>query len=316
MGWFKNLFGGSRPASSVSSTPNNEIEIDSYGGRVVSVPELDMMGQLSTSPNGKYKLLWRDRGWNGNEADPFGRYVLLNDGKIVVDARMDRPQDGKVADDGTFILNDWGQRNDLAGTFHAFSADGREILCRSYSANLLNNGLSENGQLAVCQTCNAPNSPDSSILSVFELGAGKIIAEWTAESGWADNYEFADGDKVRMLRKGKLPLHYSLTGNFLSRDIWLKDEVSGGNLYVIRKALAEVNDSSAVTVQILRDGIQTAISKADNRSLADALRLLGEIEEAAGNPKTALEAYDKALSENPKIGVARKAAALRKSLAN
>lgn len=52
-----------------------------------------------------------------------GRYLLIDDDRLVVDARMQRPQDGKVADDGTFILNDWGDSDALSGTFYAFRSD-------------------------------------------------------------------------------------------------------------------------------------------------------------------------------------------------
>src|SRR3546814_4600282 len=92
---------------------------------------------------------------------------------------MERPNDGKVADDGTFILNDWGSRDALAGTFMAFARDGRPILKRDYAANRLNNGLSPDGGLAVCQTANAPGSPDSSLLTVFDLTEARIRSEET-----------------------------------------------------------------------------------------------------------------------------------------
>lgn len=77
--------------------------------------------------------------------------------------------------------------------------------------------------------------------------------------------------------------------------------------------LKEGEASTGQTIDMLRDGAQTAISSGDDRFLADALRLLGEIEEAAENPDAAFHAYDKALQANPKIGVTRRAAALRKS---
>src|SRR3546814_6068768 len=79
--------------------------------------------------------------------DVGGRYVLLDGAELLVDGAMERPNDGKVADDGTFILNDWGSRDALAGTFMAFARDGRPILKRDYAANILNNGLSPAGGL-------------------------------------------------------------------------------------------------------------------------------------------------------------------------
>lgn len=331
MSWLRRLLGSAEPAPAapppaVAETPgassraggksaaarHRRVMIDSYGGRIVSVPELDMIGLRLISRDRRFTLLWRDRYWA--DGRPIkGRYVLLDDDALVVDARMERPQEGKVADDGTFILNDSGDSQQLSGTFHAFRSDGSIILSRSYSANLLNNGLSDDGRLAVCQTANAPGSPDSSVLSVFDLVAGEEIETWTAESGWASSYEFpAGGDRIRMIRHDRVSLDYSLRGEFIDRRVWLKDEVSRGTLYAIRKALADGEAATGLSLGDLRAGVRVDIAGEDQRFVADAWRLLGEIEEAAGDPAAALEAYDRALAVNPKVGVAKRAAALRK----
>lgn len=321
MSWLKRLLGGGETrqvdegdaVAAPAAVARRRVRIPAHGRGVVSVPELDFVGQRAVSPNRRFTLLWSDRHW----IDGFlvrGRYFLVDGDAVVADGAMERPQDGKVADDGTFILNDWGSSDALSGTFRAFRADGSEIVSRRYSANLLNNGLSRDGRLAVCQTCNAPGSPDSSILSVFDLSAGAEVASWTAESGWASGYEFPEGgDRIRMVRRDRPSLDYSLAGEFLDRRLWLRDEVERGTLYVIRKALAEGEAATGLSVDDLRAGIVTALAAEDDRFRAEEWRLLGEIEEAAGQPATALEAYERALSLNPKVGVAKRAASLRKS---
>src|SRR3546814_14570123 len=128
----------------------------------------------------------------------------------------------------------------------AFARDGRPILKRDYAANLLNNGLSPDGGLAVCQTANAPGSPDSSILTVFDLTEERIRATWRAESGWASSYAFPSNNIVRMLRGDRISLDYSLDGEFLDRKVWLKDEVGRGTLHVIRSALADRSEERRV----------------------------------------------------------------------
>jgi tetratricopeptide (TPR) repeat protein len=270
------------------------------------------VGHRAASPNRRFTLLWSDRYWlEGSLVG--GRYFLVERDVVAAAGSMERPQDGKVADDGTFILNDWGASDDLSGTFHAFRADGSEILSRRFSANLLNNGLSRDGRLAVCQTCNAPGSPDSSILALFDRERRAEVASWVPESGWAKGYEFPGGERIRMLRGDRQPLDYSLAGEFLDRRLWLKDEVRRGTLYVIRKALAEGEAATGLPMDALRAGVARAIADEDQRFVADAWRLLGEIEEAAGDAAAALEAYEQALAINPKIGVAKKAASLRKA---
>ena len=319
MSWLKRLFAGEAPrkAAALAGVPAVEgeaarVSIASHGRRVVSVPELDLVGERATSANGRFTLLWRDRYWADGEL-ATGRYLLIDGDAVIVDERMERPQHGKVADDGTFILNDWGDSDALSGTFHAYRGVGSPIVSRLYSANLLNNGLSPDGRLAVCQTCNAPASPDSSILTVFDLAGGTVLATWTGESGWANGYEFPEGgDRVRMVRGERPSLDYSLAGEFLDRRLWLKDEVRRGTLHVIRKALGEGEATTGVSSDDLRSGVRRALADGDARFEAEAWRLLGEIEESAGNASAALKAYGRALAANPRVGIAKRAAALRK----
>lgn len=323
MSWLKRLFGNSANSPTNPTTPSpvttpvlgTRVSIENTGSLIITVPELDMIGQCISSPNKRYTMVWQDRGWNHDRSDPRGRYVLLDDGVVVVDGRMDRPQHGKVANDGTFILNDWHLSSALSGTFYAFKPDGTLILRRDYTANLYNNGLSNDGALAVCQTANSPGSPDSSILTVFDLAAGASIASWRAEFGWADSYEFPDGGtRIRMLRRDRQALHYTLDGQFPDRQLWLQDEVRHGNVYMIRQALGEGEAATGLSLDHLRAGIKQALAGDDQRYVADTWRLLGEIEESVGDIAAAVKAYDKALTANPKIGISRKTAALRKTL--
>jgi hypothetical protein len=300
------------------STPvqpqQGRLAIERHGEHIVSVRDIDFIGQCAQSPDGRFTLLWRDR-YFLNDKLQGGRYVLIDNGRLVLDEAMARPQDGKVAIGGVFILNDCGSSEELAGTFHAFAPDGCEILARHFIANLFNNGLSDDGRLAVSQTCNAPGSPDSSVLCVFDLVAGQEAASWSPQSGWADAYEFpAGGDRVRMLRRDRAPIDYSLQGDFIDRSKWYREEVARGTFYVIRDALKEGEAVTGLNFDDLRRGANMAIDYPDDRFKADSMRLLGEIEEQAGDDRAALAAYQRALAINPKVGVAKRAAALARTL--
>jgi hypothetical protein len=112
---------------------------------------------------------------------------------------MPRPNDGRVTNNGTFILNDWGAAQILAGTFAAFAPDGTVIFERPFQANLYNNGLSEDGRLAACQTANAPHY-DGGCLFVFDLETRRQIGAFTPESGWAKGFTFSpDGSRLAMM---------------------------------------------------------------------------------------------------------------------
>lgn len=304
----------------IAATPDGDgtearhVTIKRYGDHIVGVPQIDFMGQCDISPNGRFTLLWSDRSYLNDDL-VGGRYVLVDGDEVVINAAMARPQDGKVTDNGVFILNDWGGSEDLAGTFHAFAADGRPLVTRSFAANLLNNGLSPDGRLAVSQTCNAPNSPDSSVLCVFDLVAGEEIGCWSPQSGWAGGYEFpAGGERIRMLRRDREPIDYSLKGDFIDQRKWFAEEVRLGTLNVIKEALRAGEEITGLTLEELRQGAGVAIADEDTRFRAGAFRLLGEIEEQAGDPAAALAAYREALEINPKVGVAKRAAALTKSV--
>ena len=56
-----------------------------------------------------------------------------------------------------------------------------------------------------------------SVLCTFDLVAGSEIACWQPETGWANDYEFPGGDRIRMIRRDGVPVDYSLGGEFIDR---------------------------------------------------------------------------------------------------
>ena len=141
----------------------------------------------------------------------------------------DRPNDGKVAENGRFILNDCSNSGELSGTFYAFEPDGTDILTRTFSANLNNNGLAPGGGMAVCQTCNAPNSPDSSILAVFDLETARELYAWHPRSGWSSSYALpAGGKEIALSYSRGGTYHYELEGAFLEEARWTSEQLPEG----------------------------------------------------------------------------------------
>src|SRR3546814_5184832 len=135
MSIFRKIFGRPNHVAVGNARTKVGLVVETFGGSIVSIPQIDSMGQTATSPNGRYRLVWRDRTTICCE-DVGGRYVLLDGAELLVDGAMERPNDGKVADDGTFILNDWGSRDALAGTFMARSEErrvGKECVSTSHS---------------------------------------------------------------------------------------------------------------------------------------------------------------------------------------
>ncbi|MBX9822113.1 tetratricopeptide repeat protein [Afipia birgiae] len=311
MGLWGRLFGKHKQTSVASDIADNDI---GFGDEFIQIPSRDFFGESSRSPNGRFTIAWTDGGPNQSRR---GRYIFLDRGKVVFEGSMPRPNDGKVADNGVFILNDWGAVEALSGTLAAFRPDGKPIIARKLKANLFNNGLSADGRWAICQTANAP-SEDGGRLFVFDLAAGIQISSWQAASGWADQYVFsADGQIIFLEYRDRGSFAYGIDGTFLDRTKWLAAGLQRGDLAIIEELLCETkNLPSRELTDLLLPAINLALAakqNADAKSQARAHRLSGTCLEAMGNISKALTAYERALSLDEKVGVKRKVDQLRKS---
>lgn len=322
------LFGrhpaASAPAQTRAPAPvdsENDFDFDAFGDRFVQIRSIDFFGQYSRSPDGAYLLAWRD----GNDAGTHGghrsvgpgRFYLFRGQTLVAKGRAERPNDGKVANDGSFILNDWKFGDGLKGTFFAYRADGSLILKRDFAANLYNNGIATDGRMAACQTCNAP-APDGSVLATFDLRSGTEIAAWVPDSGWASDYSFPAGDAtIRLHYRDDEAFDFSLDGHFIERQRWISTQSRSGNIYVLHNLLREQDGAIAPELAAtILDGVQSALAspKFDEAQRPLALKVRGLCQESRGELDEALASYEAAIGLDPKIGLKRKAANLRRML--
>ncbi len=289
--------------------------------RIVHIPELNFIGHQVRSANGRFILLWRD----GNDAGTvggarqsgLGRYYLVDGDLVVAEGRVERPNDGRVANNGTFTLNDWRFTSELCGMFLAFRADGSPIIARTFAANIFDSGLSDDGRYAVCQACNAPNSEDSSRLVIFDLETGIETGSCVPESGWAARYEFpADRPVVRLLYLKGEGFDYCLDGAFLDRDAWVEASLAKGDVYLVQKLFRATGGAPspelAKRLLISLDGFLINAGDLEPHTRALALKLKGACCEILEEFPKALRSYDAALALDPKIGVKRRAEQLRK----
>jgi hypothetical protein len=273
------------------------------------------------SPDGRFLLAWRSPTASIDEAgvklvEP-GHYLLYEGADLRAEGRLDRPDDGKVANTGRFVFNDRGNFGELSGTFHAFDADGTAILRRAFSANLSNNGLSDDGRLAVCQACNAPGSPDSSMLIVFDLDQGSELHSWDPRSGWADSYAFsAGGEEVALSYYRGGTYRYTLDGVFLDEPRWISDQLREGSVWIAKEQLLSHGD--ALPASLAADMITGFEARLRNEILADrdkahVLRLLGECRETQGDAALAMGLYEEAITLDPKVGLKRRVEQMRRA---
>lgn len=308
-----------QPTRGTSAALNIQADFLSYSAR-------KFYGPCSKSSNGQYVLAWCDANESGmqggHRSKGHGQYLLFEDGRVIAEGKMARPNDGKVADNGTFILNDWGFGDGLKGTFCAFDKSGQPLIARKFKANLYNNGLSPDARFAVCQTCNA-DSTDGATLAIFDLTKRAESTSWSPESGWADFYQFGPDVDTLCLGYRKFGcFRYSLAGEFLDRDAWQNAWLTKGD-YSETLVMAErllqsrgAEPSAELIPKLIQaiDRVSPMVAQADDRSKALALKLLGICLDKQGLLREALEHYDKALAINAKVGIKRRADQIRKSL--
>lgn len=317
-GFFKRLFEKRAPDQEEQvARPQERLEIDEFGHGLVSIPQLDFVGHQARSPNRRFRLIWADRTPDGlrggNRESGHGSWSLLLDDRIVSSGKLERPQEGKVADNGTFILHDWMFGHGLHGRFVACDSHGQTLIAQQFSANLMSNGLSPDGRYAICQTANAPGSDDSCRYMLFDLEAGREIARWEVETGWAEGYKWdCDAGRVVICLKDGEQAIYDFTGTMVDRGGWLRRRIAAGDLGVIKDVLSSQVSLDREMRQDIAAGLRRAAREGEIWSQARAFRLLGELHETEGELEKAVKAYDDALRLDPKVGVARRVEKLRK----
>ncbi len=311
----------SRPASQEGA-----VQVQ-FTGRMIRIPSRDFFGAFTKSPSGAYVLAWRD-------ADPDGRrgghrksgegdYVLVHGGRIVADGRMERPNDGKVADNGTFILSDWRFGDQLRSTLYAFDSGGRRLLAHEFGANALKSGLSPDGRFAVYMTAGGDH-PDASKMTLFDLTNGELLWSLWPPSGVPTSYAFDTAEALMWLEyDGKGRYAYSMTdGDFLDRERWETERIEWAHPFELARIGSErlkaagddldLRDGAEIAF-ILKKAIGTGIDQSPSEH-AKVLKTLGDLWERLGDDREALNCFQQAEAVYPKVGVKRRIQALRKRL--
>lgn len=318
------LFGREATPASPADTPTTRarLEVQSFRHGLVRIPALDFFGPHAASPNKAFHLIWRDshpeNTIGGHRHEGHGFWSLLReDGTQLATGRLERPQDGQVADNGNLILTDWRFGDGLNGKLVGFRSDGSTAFEREFSANIGQSALSRDGRIAICSTLHSPGSPDDCRHFLFDLEAGVELSSWAHETGSVTRYEIdtinervdfilGDGDRVA----------YGFDGAMTDREGWQRRRIAMGDLGVIRSVLEGADNAPdpALRSDILA-GLAVAGASGDGWLRARALRLEGEVRERAGEIDAAISAYEKALTIDPQVGVSRRLTKLERQRA-
>lgn len=298
-------------------------------GKWLTVDHPYFFGLANTSPDKRWVV-----GCNDSDGGSHGGCRMKGNGRVIlVDYPSDkivhelkcfaRPTDAAVSDSGGYIVHDCGFGSALRGDVIAINTDGKEIYRRQYSANIFNIGISQCGRYAVVQTAHADNE-DSNILEVLNLKSGKQVFTVRPVGAWANSYLFdtnADGElsQLRVKLEGLGYFRYSSTGEFLDVESLQVAQLDKGDYTTKIMAAQELlkTNTAEESARKALNVADVALSQGARERYdwgAQAHRIRGESFELLGQLSDALEAYEQALLMNPKVGVQRRATALRKKL--
>ncbi|MGE0086531.1 MAG: hypothetical protein AB7S75_19155 [Desulfococcaceae bacterium] len=153
-----------------SSDSKNDISIRSNMLRIKSI---DFYGGYRISTNGEYIVGFRRQG-AGNSR--YGQCVLLKNKGLLYQLDIERPGYASVSNNGMVSLNDSTFSEELCGTFFVIAPDGKKIIEHHTKANLLDCGISDDGEIAWCTTAGNPNNEeDRAKLMIFSISKHMLI---------------------------------------------------------------------------------------------------------------------------------------------
>lgn len=277
----------------------------------ISIYDINFFGPCHKSSNNEYLVASMEGDWTSKKA---GLVILILNDEIIFRTNPERPNDVKVANNGNFIVNDWLFTDSLKGIFFAFDKMGNVLIQKSFNANLHDNGISEDGNFAVCQTCNS-NNEDSSILTIFDLTEKKVLSQFVPITGWAKDYNFdIINNRIHLLYNNGECYRYDLSGTLLDKEKW---ELKCGNtdnpfeLRIIAEQKIEElekkpdGDSIEKINNLLLKAIKCDLKNYPNEK-AMIYRRLGEVCLILNREKQAIDYFEKAIKLYPKVGLKNK----------
>lgn len=290
---------------------NCDTDIDGW----IIIKKLGFSGQYHRSNNEKFIIACSD----GSFLDKRnGRVLLLKEEKLRFTEHFERPKNGAVSDDGTFIFNDW-TFNRRHGIFYAFDENGTLLLKKDFNLNLINNGISNNGQYAVCQAANSDHEDDGGKLFFFDLNEKKILWKKHMETGGANWYKFdTEKEILYLIYNGGCEYRYTFEGEFIDQEKRLNDMLMSDIGYEFLDAIKEIREQiENGNISYTYNDVIIMLSKGSKRfkdpdTRARIHRNIGEIYHAEGLTTDSIFHLERAYELNPKVGVKRLLGQLKK----
>jgi hypothetical protein len=277
---------------------------------------------VAMSPSRVFVLLWRDASDDeasvGYRASGPGRYRLIEQGGgLRCEGALERPNDGHVANTGTFILADWLFTDDLRSRLCVIDAEGTELVRRECRANVAATFIEAEGQYAAVQMASNPSDDrDDERFVVFDLTRGSESWSKRLEVGPAAEVEFdvaAGALWITTSSFGRVR-HGLADGSVATAPLRELALETGDGFEIL--ALVEQEIASGIDGD-RRETLVRACLRASDRlasypgHAARALRVAGELLEASDPTRTA-KFWEHALALDSKVGIAKRLNELRR----
>lgn len=271
--------------------------------------------QVVSSPSGQYTLGLDDSSpdglTSGFRGGGKGAWILFDGERVTAQGRLERPNDGAVADNGRFIVSDWLFGNQLSSRFYAFAPDGRPIIELELGANTGVSAISDDGRFMALTTLSSPGHSEwSDLLIAFDLDGGREL--WRAQAVDRPESIAIDPERDAIVLAPRAGISRSLR---LSTGERLAGWDGPMDKFQALQWLEAEQKADAQTTEAADSWIERAQSLA--RELkgypgwqARCLRAEGEALERLGRVDEAKAAYQRGLELDPKLGVRKRLTAL------
>jgi tetratricopeptide (TPR) repeat protein len=279
-------------------------------------------GNHSESPDKRFLIGWIDGdldvGVIGSRKTGNGKFIVIENGEIILQGEAERPNACKIANNGNFVINDWLFSNGLNGKFYAYNKTGKEIVSHRFLANLKTNCISDDGRFTASDLANS-NSKDSGLLAIFDLEKGTLIRRIYPEDNAGSLLSISSVDKTITLDYKDLGrFRYSFDGVFLDKGKLQQARIEKGSVFDLLEKVKNTKNINEDIVKEIMGLLNKALAKGfdeySKTQKAQAYRCIGEIYEAIENISEAVKNYELALKIDPKIGIKRRLSLLKKQI--
>lgn len=253
------------------------------------------------SPNGMFCIAW---GNNDYYVFDVCSNRLLAEGHRCVELF-----DAYIANNGSFLLEEWLDRTTLSSRITVKSIIGNIEYRQEFPINILSSNLSENGLFAYAHFCAGPKQFSNNFVIIDLRTELRLAATFPLQLDVTKVISFdSDNNTVSLLCSNGQEYRYSITGTFIDKDkymIYEESKYTGAEAFkAAKKHYANITSTNIDDYKNVLDLLtRSLLDILSVPARANVYRLLGDIQLKCGNKAIAINAYKTALSINPKVGV-------------